>query len=108
MKKAMLWIAAGLCAVILIVGICLAIPSKTLDFRGVVTRIEVTENGTVYHIEYVEHSQLVLADEKTELYRSDDKKTSLSAQDVQVGDTIEGNYRRFTRDNEAKFIRIWE
>ena len=35
----------GLCcvAVIIVIGICVAIPSKTLDFRGMVTEIEIVD-----------------------------------------------------------------
>lgn len=47
----------GLCciAVIIIIGVCMTIPSKTLDFRGTVTDIEIVDNNTIIHLSTTEN-----------------------------------------------------
>ena len=105
----------GLCciAILTIVGICLATPSKTLDFRGTVTDIEATEQATVLYLTLsdtslssVETAYTVTADSKTNVRYccKDDPATSLS--DIKIGDVIQGNYRPFTKNHVAKFITV--
>ena len=65
MKKSIKIIGLCCVAVIIIIGICMAIPSKTLDFRGTVTQIEIIENDTVFHISTTETSYTVVANNKT-------------------------------------------
>lgn len=108
MKRIGILLGIGCAVVILAVGIYFSITPRTLDFRGVVTEIEQTGERTVFHIEYVEHTQVVAADADTHVYREEDKNDTLSPQAIRVGDTIEGDYRWRTKDNAAKFIRVWE
>ena len=97
-----------LCVVIiLVIGVVLSIPPKTLDFRGEVVEVTVEENIYTFRIVYVTSSYVVVADARTKVYRESNPKNTVSLQDIQVGDTIEGDYRLLTNENQAKFIRIW-
>jgi len=59
----------GLCCVtaFIIFGIYLTMPSKTLDFRGTVTKIETVDNNTVFHVSMFETSYRVVANNKTKV-----------------------------------------
>ena len=98
----------GLCcvAVIIVIGICMAIPSKTLDFRGTVTEIKIVDNDTVIHLSTTDTSYTVVANNKTNISYccKDDPDVALS--DIKVGDVIEGNYRWLSKSNTAKFITV--
>ena len=50
MKKSIKIIGLCCVAVIIVIGICMMMPSKTLDFRGTVTEIEIVDNDTVIHL----------------------------------------------------------
>lgn len=108
MKKILTIIGCLLIAVIIVVGIIISIPPKTLDFRGTVTEIKTADSKTIFHIEQSSDiSYIVVADNKTKVRycHKDDPKIVL--EDIQVGHTIEGDYRKFTKNNEAKFITVW-
>ena len=97
----------GICCVtaVLLVGVFLSIPPRTLDFRGTVTEIVAGDTYT-FHITYGNcSSYLVIADSETKIYSESNKKELLSPRDIQIGDTIEGDFYR--NSEEAKFIRIW-
>ena len=98
----------GLCCivVIIIIGICMAIPSKKLDFRGTVTDIEIIENDTVFHISTTEVTYTVTANNKTNVSYCCKDDPDIDLSDIEVGDVIEGNYRRLSNNNIAKFITV--
>ena len=109
MKKAIKTglIIVGTCCItaVLLVGVFLSIPPRTVDFRGTVTEI-VEGDAYTFHIAYVNGSSyLVIADSETKIYCESDKKELLSPGDIRIGDTIEGDFYRDSE--EAKFIRIW-
>lgn len=109
MKKAIKigLIIVGTCCVtaVLLIGVFLSIPPRILDFRGTVTEI-VAGDTYSFHIAYGnDSSYLVIADSETKIYCESNMKELLSPQDIQVGDTIEGDFYR--NSEEAKFIRIW-
>ena len=106
MKKTIKIIGLCLASVIIIMGICIATSSKTLDFRGTVTAIEVIENNTVFHISIFETSYIVVANNKTNLSYCCKDDPDIDLSDIKVGDTIEGNYRWLSKDNMAKFITV--
>ena len=105
MKKAVKII--GLCFVtaLIILGIRMAIPPKTLDFRGTVTEIEAAEHGVVFHVSLFDASYTVLANSKTKVSYCCDEDPEMSLSDIKVGDKIEGDYRLFSK-NTAKKITV--
>lgn len=106
MKKSIKIIGLCCVAVIIVIGICMAIPSKTLDFRGTVTKIEIVDNDTIIHLSTTDTSYTVVANNKTNVSYccKDDPDVDLS--DIKVGDVIEGNYRWLSKSNKAKFITV--
>ena len=106
MKKTIKIIGLCLASVIIIIGICIAASSKTLDFRGVVTEIEVVDNNTVFHIAIFEASYTVVANNKTNVSYCCKDDPDIDLSDIKVGDTIEGNYRWLSKNNMAKFITV--
>lgn len=106
MKKAIKIIGLCCVAVIIVIGICMAIPSKTLDFRGTVTEIEIIESDTVFHISTTETSYMVVANNKTNISYCCKDDPDIDLSDIKVGDSIEGNYRWLSRNNMAKFITV--
>ena len=50
MKKVITIIGVCLLAALIAVGIYMALPSKTIDFRGTVTKIETVGDNTVFEI----------------------------------------------------------
>lgn len=108
MKKVIAIIGGLLIAVIIVAGIILSIPPKTLDFRGTVTQIDIADNKITFHIKQSpEISYTVVADSKTIVRHCHKDDPEIVLKDIQVGHTIEGNYRKFTKNNEAKFITAW-
>ena len=91
---------------IIIIGICIATSSKNLDFRGVVTEIEVVDNNTVFHISLLEASYTVVANNKTNVSYCCKDDPDIDLSDIKVGDTIEGNYRWLSKNNMARFITV--
>lgn len=106
MKKSIKIIGLCCVAVIIVIGICMTIPSKTLDFRGTVTEIEIIENDTVFHISTTETSYMVVANNKTNISYCCKDDPDIDLSDIKVGDAIEGNYRWLSRNNIAKFITV--
>ena len=108
MKKALKII--GLCCIvgIIVVGVYINTPSKTLDFSGTVTAIEHSANEVTFYISTpsIRSSYMVVADNKTKIKpcHKDDHDIELS--DIKVGDTIDGNYRWLTKNNTTKFITV--
>ena len=98
----------GICcvAIILVVGICMAIPPKTLDFRGTVTKIESADNNTILHISTTEASYTVVANNKTNVSYCCKDDPDIDLSDIKIGDDIEGNYRWLSKNNTAKFITV--
>ena len=98
----------GLCcvAVIIIVGIHMTIPSKTLDFHGTVKEIEIIDNNTVIHISTTETSYTVVANKKTNVSYCCKEDPDINLSDIKVGDTIQGDYRWLSKNNVAKFITV--
>ncbi|MBQ3004686.1 MAG: hypothetical protein IJD88_02025 [Clostridia bacterium] len=108
MKKILTIIGCLLIAVIIVVGIIISIPPKTLDFRGTVTEIKTADSKTIFHIEQSSDiSYIVVADNKTKVRHCHKDDPKIVLEDIQVGHTIEGDYRKFTKNNEAKFITVW-
>ena len=98
----------GLCcvAVIIIVGIHMTIPSKTLDFHGTVKEIEIIDNNTVIYISTTETSYTVVANKKTNVSYCCKEDPDINLSDIKVGDTIQGDYRWLSKNNVAKFITV--
>ena len=109
MRKSVKIISLCCVAIIIIAGICYAASPKTLDFRGTVTEIEITDGATVFHIstESIETSYIVIADRKTSVSHCHNDDPEIDVADIIVGDTIEGNYRWLSNGKEAKFITVW-
>lgn len=108
MKKVITVIGCLFLAAILVVGILLSVPPKTLDFRGTVTEITVADHTVTFHIrQSSEVSYTVVADSKTRVRRCHKEDPEIALEEIGVGHTIEGNYRKFTKGNEAKFITVW-
>ena len=106
MKKTIQITALCLVALAIIIGICVATSSKTLDFRGTITEIEIIDGNTVFHVSMLEASYTVVANQKTDVSYCCKDDPDINLSDIQVGDTIEGNYRRFSKSNMAKFITV--
>lgn len=103
-KRVLIGIGIALVAVVLVQGIVLSIPSKTVDFSGEVT--EITADGDTYTLRIAEGSiatYVVVADARTKVYDGD-SRVSLDA--IQIGDHVSGNYRLWTKNHTAKTIKI--
>lgn len=108
MKKVITIIGYLLIAVVIVVGVIISIPPKTLDFRGTVTEIDIDDSKTIFHIEQSSNiSYIVVADNKTKVRHCHKDDPEIVLEDIQVGHTIEGDYWKFTKNNEAKFITVW-
>ena len=101
----------GLCCALALVavGIYVLLSPKTLDFRGTVTKIETTEQGTVFYISTpsVGTAYTVVASERTKVKPCHKGDPAIGVADIRVGDTIEGDYRWLTKEKEAKYITVW-
>lgn len=110
MNKALTIIGCLLIAVVIVVGIIISIPPKTLDFCGTVTEIETANSKTIFHIEQssdINISYIVIADNKTKVRHCHKDDPKITLEEIQVGHTIEGDYRKPAKNNEAKFITAW-
>ena len=107
MKKAFTIIGLCCLAAIFAVGIYTALPSETIDFRGTVTKIETIDNNTIFEISMHDVTYTVTANDKTKVAYCHDDDPAINLSDIKVGDTIEGNYRKFSKDNLAKNITVW-
>ena len=99
----------GLCCLVAIiaVGIYMALPSKTIDFRGTVTSIETIDNNIIFEIAMYDVTFTVMANDKTKVAYCHEDDPAINLSDIKVGDIIEGNYRKFSKDNLAKNITVW-
>lgn len=108
MKKVITIIGCLLIAIVIVVGIIISIPPKTLDFRGTVTEIDIIDSKTTFHIEQsAGMSYIVVADNKTKVKPCHADDPDIFLEEIKVGDTIEGDYRWRSKDNEAKYITVW-
>ena len=107
MKKAIIMIVLCLLAIIVIIGILhIAGSSKTLDFRGEVTKIEIVDHNTIFHIAMFEATYTVVANNQTNVSYCCKDDPDIDLSDIKVGDTIEGNYRWLSKNRVAKFITV--
>ena len=106
MNKAIKILGVCFLLIIIITGICISIPPKTLDFRGTVTKIENVDDHTVFYVSSTEVSYTVMASNKTNVSYCCDDDPDINLSDIKVGDTIEGNYRLLSKNNRAKFITV--
>ena len=106
MKKTIEIIALCLVVGVLIVGTCIGLSSKLLDFRGAVTAIEVVDGNTVFHVSLFETTYTVVANHKTNVSYCCKNDPEIALSDIKVGDTIEGNYRWLSKNNVARFITV--
>ena len=107
MKKTIIIIGLCCLAVIIAIGIYMALPPKTIDFRGTVTKIETVDNNTVFEIAMHDVIYTVTANEKTKVAYCHEDDPAIELSDIKVGDIIEGNYRKFSKDKLAKYITVW-
>ena len=105
MKKIQITVLC-LVAFLIVIGICIATSSKTLDFRGTITEIEIVDYNTVFHISAFEASYTVVANNKTKISYCCKDDPDISLLEIKVGDTIEGNYRWLSKNNIAKFTTV--
>ncbi len=106
MKKSMKIVGLCCLAILIGIGIYVALPSKTLDFHGTITEIETTDNETVFRISAAETSYIVVANNKTKVSYCHKDDPDISLKDLKVGDNIGGNYRWLSKNNIAKFITV--
>ena len=106
MKKTIAITALCLATFIIIIGICIGTSAKTLDFRGTITEIEMVDDTTVFYISMFETSYTVVANGKTNVSYCCKDDPDIDLSDIKVGDMIEGNYRRLSKNNMAKFITV--
>lgn len=108
MKKSITIMGCLLILIVIIAGIVISIPPKTLDFRGTVIETNIVGNKTIFHIEQAAGaSYVVVADNKTKVRHCHKDDPKIVLENIKVGHTIEGNYRNLTKINEAKFITVW-
>ena len=105
MKKIQITVLC-LVAFLIVVGICIATSSKTLDFRGTITEIEIVDHNTVFHISAFEASYTVVANNKTHVSYCCKDDPDIDLFDIKVGDTIEGNYRWLSKNYMARSITV--
>ena len=108
MKKA-LFITGVSCVIIVItIGIYFSLSPETLDFRGTITDIEVTEQGTIFRVSDMAlgTSYTVVANNKTKVEYCHTDDGEIDVEDIAIGDVIEGNYRWRSKDHIAKFITV--
>ena len=108
MKKAIKVIGVCSLVIIVVIGVYIALsPSaKLLDFRGSVVKIEVTDHQTTLYISSFGSTYAVVADEKTKVSHCCEDDPDIALSDIKVGDTVEGNYRAFSKKKTAKFITV--
>ena len=96
-------------AIVLVAGFYKAILPKTLDFRGTVTGIEITNEEITFKIstQSAGASYIVVADNKTKVQYCHENDPEINLSDIKIGDTVEGNYRWFTKKHKAKFVTVW-
>ena len=107
MKKVFTIIGLFCLVAIIAVGIYMALPSKTIDFRGTVTKIETLDNSTILEIAMHDVTYTVTANANTKVAYCHEDDPAINLSDIKVGDTIEGNYCKFSKDKLAKTITVW-
>jgi len=102
MKKILIIFIAIL--LLLAVWYCLFYGStKTLDFRGEVTEIKGEGGELVFTLE---GGLTIIADSRTRTSYDWEGAPAITLHDIMVGDTIEGDYRAFSKGT-AKYITVW-
>ena len=105
MKKTVKISGVILLAAFIIIGFWVTKSPKTLDFRGAVHVINLDEQGdTIFKIKLFDEPEFtytVIADLKTKYLFYDDKEKA-TVNDVSIGDMIEGDFRRFSKENHAQ------
>ena len=110
MKKVITIASICLIAILLIGGLFYFKPSKTLDFRGVVTEIKNNNNTYTFYIEQPSLSAkyTVIAEKNISVKPCHKNDPPVSITDIKVGDTIEGDYKKwFAKENQAKYITVY-
>ncbi len=111
MNKSMKFLGIAVVALVAIMAVVMLLDKEdTLDFRGDVTNISKNGNNITYTIEMedIETKYTVIADEKTKVsncHGDDHHKHEMKAEDIKVGDRIEGNYRS-SKEKIAKTIDV--
>lgn len=103
--------AIGLCcaAWMILAGISMFISPKTLDFRGTVTDIETTDHEIIFHLAMpsIGATYLVAADHHTAVLPCHQDDPKIAFADIQVGDMLEGDFRKGADGRLAQFITVW-
>ena len=103
-------ITIGLCCVmaVIVIGVYFSFLFSTLDFRGTITDIEVTEQGTIFRVSDIAlgTAYTVVANNKTKVEYCHVDDGEINLEDIAIGDVIEGNYRWHSKDHIAKFITV--
>lgn len=107
MKKVFTIIGFCCLVAIIAVGMYMALSSKTIDFRGTVTKIETIDNNIIFEIAMHDVTYTVTANAKTKVAYCHEDDPAINLSDIKVGDTIEGNYCKFSKDKLAKTITVW-
>lgn len=110
MKKTVKISGIILLSAFIIIGFWVTKQPKMLDFRGMVHVINLDEQGnTTFEIKLFDEphavTYTVIADSKTK-YLLYDVKEKATVNDISIGDMIEGDFRNFSKENHAKWIRI--
>lgn len=107
-KNVFKYLLLALLCLVIVFGIQYTTPSKTLDFRGTVCEIDREDDIIVFKISLAtETTYTVVADKKTKVSHCHKDDPVIYLSDIEIGDTIEGDYRIFTNKKIAKFITVW-
>ena len=108
MKKRLHFAAFLSLSAIIILGIYISLTPETVDFRGEIVQIENTDKYVIYTLEGIDQTTYtVLADERTNLQYCHAEDGEISLGDIEIGDTIQGNYKTwFSEENYAKEMEV--
>ncbi len=89
---------------IIIVGIFLSIPPKTVDFRGEIVDIQQDNNMLVFTLNGGNDTvYTVIADEKTTV-KNQDGNAEIPLQELSLGNCIQGNYKKEKYSSKLIFL----
>ena len=105
MKKIITIMLSLIVAAILIVGVVLSIPPKTVDFRGIIVDIQQENDLLIFTLDGGNDTvYTVIADEKT-VVKIHDSNTEISLVELSLDNCIQGNYKK---DNySSKLILLY-